>query len=178
METKPKANSVITTEAVVVDNVVTGIKFKVKDAGEITLELAKLSDAVRERALIHGMTQRISDAAAISRNPETGKPASAADKLAAMKNLCDYYNGGAAEWNRKRAESAGAGYANGLLAEALKLAYPEKTPERIAEYIKGLKASERVALLASDTLKDFVDQIRSEAAKATKVDADKLLAGL
>lgn len=175
METKAKSNSVITTE---ISSDLMHITFKVKDAGELTLSLSKLNSAILDRARVHGLIQRISDAAAISRTAENGYHVSPQAKLDAMRALVEHYESGTSEWNRKRAEGAGAGYSNGLLAQVLKMAYPEKSAERIAEYIKGLKASERVALLASETLKDYVEAVRAEAAKAIKVDADALLSGL
>lgn len=103
MQTKPKSNSVITTE---IDG--TRITFRVKDAGSVTLNTEDLSPAVRSRALQHGMIQRISDAAALSRNPDTGLPASPQDKLAAMEELVAHYASGTEEWGRKRAAGAGA----------------------------------------------------------------------
>lgn len=174
MQTKAKSNSVITTKLGPDNN---SIIFTVKDVGEIELSLALMSDENRQRAMIHGMTQRISDAAAISRNPETGKPADAADKFAAMKSLVVFYESGTKEWTRKRVEG-GAGYSNGLLAECLKRLHPEKPAERIAAYLKGLKPSERAALLNSDKIRPIAEEIRAEAAEASKVDVDALLAGL
>lgn len=174
MQTKPKSNSIMTTVLSQDGNTIT---FKVAGAGECILDLTKLSEANRIRAIQHGMTQRISDGAALSRNPETGKPATPADKLAAMKVLVDHYNSGTSEWSRARAAS-GPTYTNGLLGECLKRLYPEKSEERIAAYLKGLKPSERTQLLASDKIRPIAEQIRNEAAATIKVDADKLLAGL
>lgn len=172
---KPKNTATITTE---VNEAAMTILFKVKDAGEITLSLTKISEANRTKAMFHGMTQRISDAAAISRNAETGKPASPQDKLKAMQTLVEFYETGTAEWTRKRAAGEGAGYSNGLLVQCLKRLYVSKTAEQIETFVKGLKPSERVALLASDKIRVIADEIRAEAAKETKVDAEALLAGL
>jgi hypothetical protein len=171
--TKPKSNSVITTS---VNEALTRIEFTVKDAGTLVLDLERLHRAILARATVHGMTQRISDAAAISRNPETGKPASAMDKLSAMRALVDHYQSGTEEWSRKRSEPAA--YTNGLLSEVLKRAYPNKDAERIAAYLKGLKPSERAALLVSPKLAPIAEQVRAEAAASSKVDTDALLAGL
>lgn len=172
METK-KASAVITTALSATNDAVT---FTVKDAGELTLELARISDANKARAMLHGFVQRISDAAALSRNPETGKPASAQDKFDAMRILIEHYHSGTGEWTRTRA--AGPKYSNGLLGECLKRLYPDKTAERIAEYLDGLKPSQRTQLLASDKIRPIAEAIRAEAAKEMKVDADALLAGL
>lgn len=182
MQTKPKSNSVITTAQRDGGNGLTVLVFTVKDVGELTLDMGKLSAKVITRAAVHGLTQRISDAAAISRNTETGKSASPLDKFNAMKALCEWYETGTEEWTRKRAVGTGAGsgsgYSNGLLEEALKRVYPGKSEERIREYVKGLKASERLGLLGSDKIRPVVEEIQREMAKDTKVDADALLAGL
>lgn len=174
MQTKPKSNSVITT-SLAADN--GSVTFKVAEAGEITLDLSKISDANRARAMLHGFVQRISDAAAIPFNKELNRYATPVEKFAAMSALVEHYHSGTAEWSRARAQS-GPRYTNGLLGECLKRLYPEKTPERIAEYLNGLKPSQRAQLLASDKVRPIAEQIRNEAAQEMKVDADALLAGL
>ena len=97
MITKAKSNSVITHK--LENNVIT---FTVRDAGEFTLDMGKLSTAVRDRAAVHGMIQRISDRAAISRDEKTGLSATPESKLAAMQNLADFYMTGTEDWSPSR----------------------------------------------------------------------------
>jgi len=64
-----KSNSVITHE--IGDQRIT---FTVVGVGDMVMDLTKLNTAIIQRAAMHGMIQRISDAAAISRDPENGNP--------------------------------------------------------------------------------------------------------
>jgi len=164
METK-KAR-VITTR--IDGNLVT---FEVRDAGNVTLDLSKLADEVKDRAMIHGMVQRVSDAAAMSRNDETGKPASPVDKLTAMARLVDHYNSGTHLWTMNR-EGGGGGNEGGLLGQVLMRAYGPKSGEtsdahreRILAYVKKRTPKERAALLAEPRLAQIAVQIREEQGK-------------
>lgn len=58
-------------------------------AGSFNFDCESTTREVFERATIHGFNQKIRDAAAISRNPETGRSATAEDKLAAMRRVAD-----------------------------------------------------------------------------------------
>ena len=169
MQTKPKANSVITHA---VDNGV--IHFNVRDAGSVALDIGSLSDAVRHRAMVHGMIQRISDAAAIARNPLTGLAASPQDKLAAMSRLVDHYMTGTDEW---RMTGAGGGRRTNvdLLLAALTEYKPEKSPDELAAYVAKLEKKQVSQLLASDQLREIVARLRGEEDAG---DATEMLAGL
>lgn len=114
-EVKMKSNA---TMAVEIDRAGNRITFNVRDAGEIVLDMSRLSPEVLAYAAFHGMKQRIADAAAMSRNPETGAPASPTDKFAAMEALAAHYMSGTDEW-ALRVASGGAGKPSGLTLRAL-----------------------------------------------------------
>ena len=88
--------------------------FKVHGAGETRLDLKALSAGVKERAMLHGLVQRVSDRAAISRNPENGQAATPQDKLARMQALVDWYNTGTGEWSPARPAGGSGGKAKGV----------------------------------------------------------------
>jgi len=112
MQTKPKSNSIIT------HSMQDGkIEFVVKDAGKLVFDMDKVSAQNRARAMIHGFVQRISDGGALSRNPETGKPATPEDKLARMARLADHLMSGSTEWAIKAQASAGPD--SGLIVRAM-----------------------------------------------------------
>lgn len=171
MNTKPKSNSVIT---VADDPIAKTLTFNVLGAGSVTLNVDQLHPAVALQATYHGLKQRISDAAALSRSTETGLPATPSEKLAAIRELVEHYNSGTSEWSLKRAASGGSD--NGLLVQALLTVFPNKTAERVREYVKGLKPQERAALMASDMVSPAIAAIRAERTKG--IDAEALIAGL
>ena len=104
MQTKPKTNSIVTTQREGDD-----IIFAVRGAGETRLTLTKMSEAIRTRAMIHGIVQRVSDAAAKSRDATTGLPVAPEVKLMSMARLVDHYNSGSEDWSPARPESAPRG---------------------------------------------------------------------
>lgn len=134
--------------------------------GEAVLDISKVHETLHREAEIHGWSQRIGDTAAMSQG------SSAAEKLAAMQKLCDHYNSGTAEWSPTRTRAIGSDEV--LLARVLAEVYTDRTAERIREYVAGLRAAERNAILAK--FKDIADRIRAES--ATDVDAEELLKDL
>lgn len=81
------------------------ITFTVAGAGTCQVNVGALSEEVRTHAMFHGLTQRVQDKAAISRNPDTGRSATPQDKLAAMQALCEHLNNGGV-WEMRAASKA------------------------------------------------------------------------
>lgn len=137
-----KANSVITHSISPAND---EIAFAVLGVGVIRMDLTAIHGDIMRHAAIHGMIQRISDAAAISRDPETGKPASAQDKFDAMSRLVAHYESGTSEWSRKPV--AGEREKGGLLFKALCQMSPSKSPEEIRAWM-GTKTKKELALIS------------------------------
>lgn len=174
---KPKSNSVITTELIKGDGITKPvIVFKVKDAGETRLELAKCHLAILDRACIHGLVQKVSDAAALSRDTKTGKSATPGDKLAAMMKVVEHLTSGSEEWNMKREGGGGPGLETQLLVKALCEVYPGKGEDQIKGWVGKRSAAERMALMQQDNIKAIMERLRGEATQS--VDAGELLKGL
>lgn len=169
MQTKPKANSVITHT--LVGNVIT---FNVKDAGAITLDMNRLDAAIINRATVHGLIQRISDQAALSRDIETGKPASPVDKLNAMTELVDYYHSGTNEW--RMVGTLGGSRAGSLLLDALCEAYSAKTRDELRAWLKKQSVASRTALSLEPRIKLIIDRMTAELTEG--VDTESLLSEL
>lgn len=105
MQSKPKSNSVITTEWNFAER---AISWKVLGAGRATLHLNKLHPAILETAAYHGLTQRGSDRAAISRDPKTGRAASAEEKLQAIQEWVAHVESGTEQWAMREGSGAAA----------------------------------------------------------------------
>lgn len=164
------------------------VRFSIKGAGELVLDVAKVHAANRAKAELHGFVQRISDAAAMARDSKTGASATPQEKFEAMKRLVEHYQSGSEEWSparsvegvgRPKSENANAR----LLRIALSLFNPEKSQETIAEFVKARSAAQITALLMSEQLKVSVElareQLREEEMKAAEgVNAEELLSGL
>lgn len=141
----------------------------------LELNASRLSGAIQTAAVMHGLKQKLVDAAAISRNPDTGASATVEDKYRAVRAVYDRLLAG--EWNAKRGEG-GTG-AGGLLFRALVRLYPAKTAEQIRAYIEGLDKAKQAALRKNPRVAAIIEEIKAEdGAAAEGIDSDDLLAGL
>lgn len=174
MITKPRANSVITHEVTNLEGAVgadTIITFRVAEVGELQLNLSAVSVQNLRRAQVHGFCQRINDAAALSRDTTSGKPASPSEKFLAMQELVEHYNSGTSEWRL-----AGRGTGDSLLIRALVEVRSDRTAEQIREFVKALSGKQRAALSAEATIAPVIERMRAEAGKG--IDTEELLSGL
>lgn len=112
----------------------------------IEIDAGTLSTDIQKAAMMHGLKQKLADAAAISRNTDTGRSASIEDKFAAVEEVATRLkaNGG---WNKTR---EGGGQSGGLLLRALCELMPRKTREELVEWLAGKTDKERAALRASE----------------------------
>jgi len=154
------------------------ITFTVAGAGQCQLNVgeivgleayASLSD-VGKAMVLHGGTQKVSDKAALSRNPDTGRSATPQDKLEAMAGLCDHLNNGG-DWTMRAASK------KRLDRAALFEALSEVTGRSAVEI------SQKFAAREDEVLRTFLERadIAAAYAKRTARDsgkADELLAEL
>lgn len=143
-----------------------------KDGRKISLDAStQLTDAIKQQAMMHGLKQKLVDAAAISRNTETGKSASIDDKFDAVNEVVTRLVIENA-WNKTR--EGGSGNEGGLLLRALSELYPNLTREQVASFLDSKTASEKVALRNSSKIAAIIQTYR----KSNDDLADKLLADL
>lgn len=130
----------------------------------------ELPAEIRAYAMWHGLKQKLVDAAAIPRDPETGLSASPAQKEAAVRAVANRLALG--EWNRP----ATGGNEGGLLVRALLRLYPARTREDLTEWVKGKSKAEQAKLRANPRVAAIIAEI--QAASATGIDSDALLGEL
>jgi hypothetical protein len=138
----------------------------------LTLDARSLDSAILDAAIMHGLKQKIGDAAAISRNPETGRSATTDDKFDAMSEVFNRLMAG--HWNKPR--EAGDGAAGGLLFKALCRVKADKTPAEVRAYLDGRTKEEQAALRKVPVIAAAIDALRAESAKAAGIDGEALLA--
>ena len=139
----------------------------------LTLRGDALNDDIQQYAMMHGLKQKLVDAAAISRNPETGRAATVEDKYQAVKAVYDRLLGG--QWNATR---EGGGQSGGLLFKALCRMYASKEPEQIMQYLSGKTDAEKTALRKNPKVAAIIEEIRAETGKTANIDTDELLGEL
>lgn len=141
---------------------------------QLVLSTGQLSMEIIAQALAHGLKQKLVDAAAISRNTETGRAASIDDKFDAVKEVYDRLLAG--EWNKKR--EGGVGGSGGLLFRALCRMYAGKKSEAdIKGFLDSKTDAEKAALRKNSKVAAIIEEIRAESDKGG-ASSDELLAGL
>jgi len=145
------------------------INFSNGDA--IVVNTHEMSATILQYATMHGLKQKLVDAAAISCNPETGRPATIGDKYDAVKSVYDRLMSGS--WNKPR--EGGAAVAGGLLFKALCRMYDTKTPEFIREFLAKKSDAEKTALRKNPRVASIIEEIKAENAKDDDGSSDELL---
>ena len=163
--------TIVTNET---DNRPCALHLKFTNGQELAITASQLTNHVMEYAIFHGLKQKLVDAAAISRNPETGRPATVEDKYQAVKTVYDRLLAG--QWNATR---EGGGNAGGLLLQALCRMYAgRKTPDQLREFLADKSDAEKTALRKNPRVAAIIEDIRAEQGKAANIDTDELLGEL
>ena len=149
-----------------------GILLAFANGTGLHLKISELSGEIQHHAMLHGLKQKLVDAAALSRNPDTGRSATIDDKYTAVREVYDRLLAG--NWNKGRGDGGSSGN-GGLLFRALCQMYPNKPPEALRAFLDGKTKSECAALRATPKIAVIIDTLR---ASSGDVDADDLLAEL
>lgn len=157
--------------AVEIDENLGGLTLTFANGQELRLEARMINQLVGAHALMHGLKQKLVDAAAIARNPDTGRSATVEDKYEAVKTVYDRLLTGL--WNAPRGEG-GTG-TGGLLFRALVRMYPSKTPAALREFLAGKTASEQAALRKNPRVAAIIEEIKAEDADGEGEDTSDAL---
>lgn len=146
------------------------------DGNTIAIDPRALPDNIREAAVLHGLKQKIVDAAAMSRDPETGASATANQKFHAMNDVATQLMQG--DWNRRAAGGGGQASAGLLVAALARLT--GKPVGEVAGTVKGWTPEQQSAMRASPQVAPIIAQIKAERGltPTAGVDAEKLLGEL
>ena len=137
-----------------------------------------LSVEITNHALLHGLKQKLVDAAAISRNPDTGRSATIDDKEAAVREVLERIIGPDGRWNKGRGE--GEGNTGGLLLSALCQLYPAKTTADLRAWLATKSNDQKKALRDTPKIASIMAEIKAARAKDddNAPDADAMLGEL
>lgn len=144
----------------------------------LKLHPESLTPEIQRAALLHGLKQKLVDAAAIARDTATGRAATISTKYDAVKEVFDRITGSGGEapsWNKPRA--GGAGGQGGLLARAI-ARYKNVALEQAKAYLDRLTDAQKQALRVDPRIAAVINELRLETAKPAGIDTDALLSGL
>ena len=164
------------------------IEASIGDDGSLVLEFRHgevlrahpetLAPEIQRAAMLHGLKQKLVDAAAISRDTTTGRAATIVTKYDAVKEIFDRITGAGGEapsWNKPRA--GGAGGQGGLLARAI-ARYKNVEVAAAKAYLDRLTDAQKQALRVDPRIATIINELRMESAKPAGIDTDALLGGL
>ena len=134
-----------------------------------------LHPEIQRAAMLHGLKQKLVDAAAISRDTATGRAATIATKYNAVREIFDRITGEAPSWNKPRA--GGGGGQGGLLARAI-ARYKNVPVEAVKAHLDRLTDAQKQALRVDPRIATIINELRAEGAKPAGIDTDALLGGL
>ena len=134
-----------------------------------------LNPEIQRAAMLHGLKQKLVDAAAISRDTTTGRAATIVTKFDAVKEIFDRITGETPSWNKPRV--GGAGGQGGLLALAV-ARYKNVPVEAAKTYLKRLTDAQKQALRVDPRIAPIIYELRAESAKPAGIDTEALLDGL
>lgn len=136
----------------------------------ISIDIAALTPEIKEALMLHGLKQKVIDAGAIGRDPETGKSPSPEERIDAMKAVADRLVAGV--W---KVTGEGGGSAGGLLKRALTELYPEKD---ITAWLEKLDDKQKAALRTNPKVAPIIERLKAKTGVSAGIDSDDLLSQL
>ena len=137
----------------------------------LSLDATTLTQDIINAATLHGLKQKLVDAAAIGRDPVTGRSATLSDKFDAVKEVFDRITSTNGTWNKVRA--GGEGQKGGLLVRAL-MQLGNKTRDQVTAHLDTLTKEQVSALRLNKRVVDAMAALRP----TVDTDTDSLLDGI
>lgn len=138
----------------------------------IQVHPAELDKTIVAQATLHGLKQKLVDAAAIARNPDTGLSATVQDKFEAVSEV--YQRLIAGQWNKP---AEGGGNAGGILLTAL-VKVTGKDREVLKTWLEGKTTEQKAALRKDAKVAAAIAEIEAERLKSNTIDSGALLGEL
>lgn len=161
------------------------LTFTVGDAGSFTVDPTTLTEDIIRRAMLHGLIQKVSDAAAIAKSELTGDAQKdAKTKFEAMRSVANRLGEG--EWSKRSGDGSGpvAGviyraFEEWVLASAKVKKVAAPTAEAIRTVYDSKDRAGQLALRNVPEIATIIERIKSErGSKVETVDTSALLADL
>lgn len=131
------------------------------NGGELTVNAATLPSEIRHAAMMHGLKQKLVDAAAIARNTDTGRSATVQDKFDAVSEIVDRFTGPTPTWN-KVVGGENAGQANLLVRALMRL--HDKPRGFVVTWLESKSKEDKAALRKNHKVVAAIAAIQLESA--------------
>ena len=135
--------------------------------GRLTFDVNSASAENRKRAEMHGWTQRICDAAALAKDPKTGKSATRTAKLERMQTIIDWYAGTENPWKMTGTGEARSSSEQRLLLAAF-MEWKSLEEDRAKKFLATRTKEQLHAIRNIKAVVQIMNRLREE--EATEVD--------
>ncbi len=143
------------------------------DGRLLDVDTEALAQSIRDEGLLHGLKQKLGDAAALARNTTTGRSATIDDKYNAVREVFDRITLPEEQgptWNKNK---QGAPSGSSLLTRAL-MQLTGKSREAVTTYLEEKTREERAALKRNRKIATIILELQSANAH-DNIDSDDLL---
>lgn len=138
----------------------------------VQVDLDGIPETLHQRLAMHGLKQKVADAAAIPRD-DKGRPASWSAKLSAMQAVVGALYAG--DWSQR---GEGGASPAGLLFTAFCRLYPDVSPDAIREKLAAMSKADQAKYRKVPKVAAMIETIKAERADAgdesEEVDPDAL----
>ena len=131
----------------------------------LTFRADMLSEHLKQMAIFHGVKQKLVDAAAISRDPSTGRAATIETKYAAVEEIYSRITTGGT-WNKGRTGETTTGTGGLLYAALVRLYDGKQTPEAVRAFLDKKTDAEQAKMRTNPRIAPIILEIRAERAAA------------
>ncbi len=152
----------------------TKLELTFANGNTLRLDANTLPRELQTQAMMHGLKQKLCDAAAKGCDTDTGKSATIDEKYAAV---CEVYERLTQQhlWNKTREGGGG----NSILLQALFRMYKgKKSMEVLRDYLRDKTKAEQVALSRNPKLAKIIEEVQAERAGAFDGDVEELFGEL
>lgn len=141
---------------------------------DLSVNVETLNAEIAKQAMLHGLKQKLVDAAAIARNTDTGRAASIEDKFSAVKEVFDRITGANPTWNKARGEGNGPSGSRNLLVRAI-MEVKGVAREKAELFVEARSKEELAALRKNPVIAMAIARMQTAD---SSIDTDTLLGEL
>lgn len=143
---------------------------------DLAIDVNNLSPEIQRMAMLHGIKQKLVDAAAIARNTETGHSASIDDKYKGVKAVFDRITAPNGTWNKEKDAVPANASGNTLLVRAL-MRMTGHDKAYVDDFLSAKTKEQRTALKKNPRVLAIIAELQASSAPGD-VDTDGLLGEL
>jgi hypothetical protein len=160
-------------QAMSVDIFGTTLTITFSNGKDLAVDVSKLTPEIQRMAMLHGIKQKLVDAAAIARNTDNGASVGVEQKYKAVAEVHARLTADKPSWNKERVAAGTPANANNLLVRAL-MQMTGRDKAYVDDFLTSKTKDERAALKRNPRVLAIIAEL-SAVTVSGGVDTDELL---